>query len=445
MAREVNFDGLVGPTHNYGGLSLGNLASQNNAASVSRPREAALQGLAKAKALAAMGLVQGVLPPHERPFLPVLRAQGFSGDDGDVLRAAWRADPRLLTNACSSAHMWAANAATVSPAADTGDGRVHFTPANLVTMAHRAIEAEQTTRTLRAIFADPGRFCVHEPLPMHALYGDEGAANHMRLAPEFGAPGVEIMVHGRDGFDPPEAGFPARQTLQSAQAIFRSHGLTAERAVHVRQSKAAIAAGAFHNDVVAVASREVLFAHELAFEDRAGTLAAIRQACDGLLQLTVIEVPDAQVPLADAIKSYLFNTQLVEVPGEPGLVLIAPMECAETPSVKAWLDANTGANHPISRVQYVDVRQSMRNGGGPACLRLRVVLDDADLAALGMRCILDDSLYQDLTGWVSRHYREELRPTDLADPALLDEVRVALRELVGIMGLPNDFYPFLRG
>jgi succinylarginine dihydrolase len=128
MAREVNFDGLVGPTHNYGGLSLGNLASQNNAASVSRPREAALQGLAKAKALAAMGLVQGVLPPHERPFLPVLRARALAGDDGDVLRAAWRADPRLLTNACSSAHMWAANAATVSPAADTGDGRVHFTP-----------------------------------------------------------------------------------------------------------------------------------------------------------------------------------------------------------------------------------------------------------------------------------------------------------------------------
>jgi succinylarginine dihydrolase len=444
MVIEVNFDGLVGPTHNYGGLSHGNLASQNNAASVSRPREAALQGLAKAKALTDMGLVQGVLPPHERPFLPVLRAAGFAGDDDDILRAAWRSDPRLVTNAASSAHMWAANAATVSPAADTGDGRVHFTPANLVTMAHRTIEAEQTARTLRAIFADSSRFCVHDALPMHSLFGDEGAANHMRLAPSFGAPGVEIMVHGRDGYDPPDAGFPARQTLQSAQAIFRSHDLTPARAIHVRQSRAAIAAGAFHNDVVAVASRDVLFAHELAFEDRAGALAAIRTACAGLLQLTVIEVPEADVPLADAITSYLFNTQLVEVPGEPGLVLIAPMECAQTPSVKAWLVANTGPNRPISRVQFVDVRQSMRNGGGPACLRLRVVLSQPDLASLGIRCILDDSLHADLSAWVMAHYREELTPPDLADPALLAQVRLALGELVAIMRLPGDFYPFLR-
>ena len=27
MAYEVNFDGLVGPTHNYAGLSYGNVAS----------------------------------------------------------------------------------------------------------------------------------------------------------------------------------------------------------------------------------------------------------------------------------------------------------------------------------------------------------------------------------------------------------------------------------
>jgi succinylarginine dihydrolase len=445
VAREVNFDGLVGPTHNYGGLSHGNLASQSNAASISRPREAALQGLAKAKALADQGLTQGMLPPHERPFVPGLRAIGFGGDDGDALRAAWRTDPRLVTNAASSAHMWAANAATVSPSADTGDGRVHFTPANLVTMAHRAIEADQTARSLRAIFANPELFCVHDPLPMHALYGDEGAANHMRLAPAFGAPGVEIMVYGRDGFAPVAPGFPARQTLQAGEAIFRAHDLTPARALHVRQSKTAIEAGAFHNDVVAVASREVLFAHEHAFEDRERTYQDIRRACAGLLELTVIEVPESQVPLADAIKSYLFNTQLVEVPGQPGLVLIAPMECAETPSVKAWLDANTGPNHPISRVQFVDVRQSMRNGGGPACLRLRVVLSDAELAGLGARCILDEGLYKDLTDWVSRHYREELTPPDLADPALLGEARSALRELVGIMALPGDFYPFLRG
>ncbi len=47
MLTEINFDGIVGPSHNYAGLSLGNLASARNAGAVSRPRDAALQGLAK--------------------------------------------------------------------------------------------------------------------------------------------------------------------------------------------------------------------------------------------------------------------------------------------------------------------------------------------------------------------------------------------------------------
>ena len=58
---EANFDGLVGPTHNYAGLSVGNVASLNNAKNTSNPKQAAKQGLAKMKALADLGMVQGVL------------------------------------------------------------------------------------------------------------------------------------------------------------------------------------------------------------------------------------------------------------------------------------------------------------------------------------------------------------------------------------------------
>jgi succinylarginine dihydrolase len=448
MAREANFDGLVGPTHNYGGLSHGNLASSNNASAISRPKEAALQGLAKARSLALQGLVQGVLPPHERPHLPTLRALGFSGSDAHILEAAWKADPRLVRNVCSSAQMWAANAATVSPSADCSDGRLHFTPANLLTMPHRALEASQTTATLRAIFADQNEFAVHQALPYQPLFSDEGAANHMRLCASHGGAGVEIFVWGRDGFAPAQGGFPARQTLQTGQAIARRHGLLDAHTVHLAQSRRAIEAGAFHNDVVAVASHHVLFAHEHAFEDKTMAYQAIRTACAGLLDPVIVEVPEAEVPLGDAIKSYLFNTQLLQLPGEDRLTLIAPEECRENSATHRYLLTLVAGNGPIGRVQFVDVRQSMRNGGGPACLRLRVVLTDQQLASLGAplgaRAVLDEALFDELCAWVNTHYRDTLGPDDLADPALLEESRTALDALTQIMQLGSGFYPFQR-
>ena len=441
---EANFDGLVGPTHNYGGLSHGNIASARNATSVSNPREAALQGLDKAWALASAGLVQGVFPPHQRPFLPALRAMGFSGSDRTVLADAWAADPALVRQMSSSAQMWAANACTVSPSADCADGRLHATPANLHTMAHRAVEAAQTTRTLRVLLPEGAHFAVHDPLPHHAFSSDEGAANHMRLCASFGTPGVEVFVYGRDGHAPPQPGFPARQTRQTGEAIARRHGLAPARNVHVQQSRRAIDAGAFHNDVVAVASREVLFCHEHAFEDKAAAYAAIRAASAGLVEPVIVEVADADVPLADAIASYLFNTQLLEMPGEDRLVLVAPEECRETPSVNRWLEAMVAGNGPIGRVIFADVRQSMRNGGGPACLRQRIVLTGAQRAALGGRMVLDASLLADLKAWVSRHYRDRVAPEDLADPLLMEESFAALDALTGILQLGSDFYPFQR-
>ena len=442
-AVEANCDGLVGPTHSYAGLSPGNIASETNRGEASNPRSAVLQGLAKMKRLSDLGVPQFVLPPHERPFIPFLRDLGFSGSDGTVLETAWREQPAVAAAACSASSMWAANAATVTPSADSADGRVHFTPANLISNLHRSLEGPQSTRMLRTLFADESRFAVHDPLPYVGHFGDEGAANHVRLCAEHGAPGVNLLVWGREAWEQWDGRYPARQTVEASRAIARRHG--AARPVFARQAKAAIEGGAFHNDVVCVGTRTALLFHETAFEQKALVLEEIRRAADGLFQPEFVEVSEADLPLSDAVKSYLFNSQLLVMPGEDRLVLVAPTETEENPRAHAAAQALVTSNGPIGRVEYVDVRQSMRNGGGPACLRLRVVLTEAELAATNGFQRMTEALYELLCQWASDHYRDRLVPADLADPKLIDETRAALDELTSILNLGTDFYPFQRG
>jgi succinylarginine dihydrolase len=345
----------------------------------------------------------------------------------------------------SASAMWAANAATVSPAPDTADRRLHFTPANLVTTLHRSIEARQTERALKAIFPEPSRFAVHSPLHAQGAFADEGAANHVRLCAEHGASGVELFVFGRGAFETYDGRFPARQTREACEAIARAHGLDPKRVVIARQSQFAIEAGAFHNDVVCVGNGPVLFFHEMAFEDRAGVLEAVRRAAQGLFEPVFLEVADAEVPIRDAISSYLFNSQLLTWPGEDRQVLLSPREVEETTSTRVWCERMTAGNGPIGRVEYAYVRQSMRNGGGPACLRLRVVLTEADQAKVNPRALLDAERIDTLSRWVEAHYRDSLAPEDLRDPGLIDETRRALDDLTQILGLGTDFYPFQRG
>ena len=441
-AVEANADGLIGPTHSYAGLSPGNLASSLNAGEASNPRAAVLQGLDKMKRLADMGLPQFVLPPHERPNIPFLRSLGFAGTDAEVIEKAWKDAPGFAAAACSASPMWAANAATVTPSADTADGRVHFTPANLVTNLHRSLEHRQTRRALDALFPDAARFAVHDALPSVGHLADEGAANHVRLCADHGAPGVNLLVWGREAYEPWTGAYPARQTREASEAIARRHG--AAGAVLARQSKAAIAGGTFHNDVVCVGALDTLFFHDLAFEDTDDTKAAVRAAAKGLFEPIFVEVSSADLPLADAISSYLFNSMLVSLPGEDRLTLICPTETRDNPRSHAVAQALASSNGPIGRVEYVDVRQSMRNGGGPACLRLRVVLNDAELAATNPAMRMTDDLHARLSLWGTTWYRDALAPSDLADPALLDESRGALDELTSILGLGGGFYPFQR-
>ena len=441
---EVNFDGLVGPTHNYGGLSFGNVASQSNSQQGSNPREAARQGLAKMKALADMGFKQGVLAPQERPDVAALRRLGFTGSDAEVIQRAAKEAMPLLVASCSASSMWVANAATVSPSADTADGRVHFTAANLNCKYHRSIEHPTTSRVLGAMFANQQHFAHHAALPAVAQFGDEGAANHTRFCRAYGEPGVEFFVFGRSAFDgryPAPQKYPARQTLEASQAVARLHGLSDDGVVYAQQNPTVIDQGVFHNDVIAVGNGEVLFYHEDAFLETDRVLAELK---DKLArrggEFKAVCVPRAQVTVEDAVRSYLFNSQLLSR-DDGSMLLVVPEECRNNERVWAYLSALTGQGGAISEVRVFDLKQSMQNGGGPACLRLRVALNETELAAVNPGVIMTAPLYDTLTQWVDKHYRDRLVESDLADPQLLVECRSALDELTRILHL-GSVYPF---
>ncbi|MCI4589143.1 N-succinylarginine dihydrolase [Sphingobium sp. BYY-5] len=415
---EINFDGLIGPSHNYAGLSLGNLASARNAGAVSQPRAAALQGIEKMRGNIRLGLKQGIFLPQWRPDGAWLARLGT--DVGE-------AEPHIRAAAMSASSMWAANAATISPAADTTDGRTHLTVANLVTMAHRSHEWPQTLAQLRLAFSDERAFAVHDPVP--PPFGDEGAANHMRLTERHDLPGVEVFVYGQSG-----GPFPARQHVEASKAVARVHGLDAARTLFVQQSEEAIAAGAFHNDVVAVANERVLFTHEQAFADKMAFYAALREA---LPCVEIVEVPASAVSLGDAIKSYLFNAQLVTLP-DASMALILPTEAQETPAVWDWLQQMIAGNGPIRRLVPVNVRQSMANGGGPACLRLRVV---ADPATIDPRFLVDEAKLDAIAAIVAAYWPKTIAPDDLADTRLIARIEQSWLTLVDDLQLSGDLVP----
>ncbi|PTQ58938.1 succinylarginine dihydrolase [Sphingomonas aurantiaca] len=402
---EINFDGLIGPSHNFAGLSPGNLAATQHAGQVARPRAAALQGIAKMRANLDLGLTQGIFYPLARPDHRWLETLSTTYD---------RATPHLQARALSASAMWAANAATVSPAPDTRDGRCHLTVANLVTMPHRSHEPHGTLVQLQTAFAHPA-FAVHPPIP--APFGDEGAANHMRLCSGHDAPGIEIFVYGLPG-----GPFPARQHRDASEAIARAHGLDPARTLFVQQSAAAIAAGAFHNDVVAVANERVLFAHELAFADKDQVYADLRRL---MPEVEIVEVPAARVSVADAIASYLFNAQLVSL--DDGMALVLPEEARANVAVWSWLQAHVVGNGPIRHLHVVDVRESMSNGGGPACLRLRVV---ADPATVDPRFLVDHARLDRIASIVESCWPQTIDPASIGDPALIARIETARATLL---------------
>jgi succinylarginine dihydrolase len=438
-AYEVNFDGLVGPTHNYHALSWGNTASTTNLGETSCPKAAALEGLEKMKRLHDLGVRQAVLPPQVRPCLGPLRRLGFAGGDADLLKRASREAPDLLGACYSASAMWAANSATVTPSADAADGKVQFTPANLVSKFHRTLEVASTAATLRTIFSDGAHFRHHRPLPGTDLLGDEGAANHTRLCAEYGAPGLHLFVYGRDAQTPGRqpALFPARQTRQASEAVRRQHRPARGRVLFAQQNPLAIDAGVFHNDVIATGDRDVFLYHEMAYVETPAVIARLGEAFESLTGKPprLIAVTEREIPLQLAVNSYLFNSQIVQA-ADGRTVLVAPAECQRVPRVRAYLDRLLARPRcPIDAVEFVDVNQSMRNGGGPACLRLRVVLTEEQLRGLRGNVLFTEELYERLRAAIQRTYPDTIAFADFSDPLFVHRCRAAVAQIRGILAL----------
>ena len=424
-AWEVNFDGLVGLTHHYAGLSFGNEASTRHRFQVSNPRQAAKQGLLKMKALADAGFPQAVIPPHERPFIPVLRQLGFSGSDEQVLEKVARQAPHWLSSVSSASPMWVANAATIAPSADTLDGKVHLTVANLNNKFHRSLEAHVTESLLKAIFNDEEKFSVHSALPQVALLGE---------------PGMQLFVYGREeGNDTRPSRYPARQTREASEAVARLNQVNPQQVIFAQQNPDVIDQGVFHNDVIAVSNRQVLFCHQQAFARQSQLLANLRARVNGFM---AIEVPATQVSVSDAVSTYLFNSQLLSR-DDGSMMLVLPQECREHAGVWGYLNELLAADNPISELKVFDLRESMANGGGPACLRLRVVLTEEERRAVNPAVMMNDTLFNALNDWVDRYYRDRLTAADLADPQLLRGGREALDVLSQLLNL-GSVYPFQR-
>jgi succinylarginine dihydrolase len=442
---EVNFDGLVGPTHNYSGLSQGNIASTQHRSYVSNPKMAALQGLGKMKTLLDMGFVQGIIPPQERPDIHRLRALGFVGGDKKILEDVRKKFPELLMAVSSASSMWTANAATVSPSHDTKDRKVHFTPANLNSKFHRSIESATTAEILKKIFKNP-KFFVHHPPVVGGPFGDEGAANHTRLCKAYEKKGLEFFVYGKSALTPgalPKI-YDARQALEASQIIARNHLLRESETFFTQQAPLAIDAGIFHNDVAGVGNQNFYFCHELAYNNTRDVSLRLQKQFKECFksELHFVIVSEKEVPLQDAVKSYLFNSQILTI-DEDNMLLLLPKEAEENHTVAAYTKKLLDLETPIKQVRYIDLRQSMQNGGGPACLRLRVVLNVKELAAIHQKCLLTSRLYERLVVWVKKHYRDRLEFKDLGDPHLLNESRGALDELTQVLGL-GSIYTFQK-
>lgn len=438
-AKEWQFDGLVGPTHNYAGLSYGNIASATHAGSVANPKSAALEGIAKMRFVSGLGMPQSFLPPLKRPIIPVLQQLGFGAGSSKsalsvTLEAAYRQAPHLLASVFSASSMWAANAATVSPGADTIDGKLHLSPANLTSNFHRSLEAGGTTRLLRTIFHNDELFDVHNALPAASGFADEGAANHMRLCNKHSLRGVELFVYGSvDGLSTMTSKFPARQRREACEAIVRRHGLSAANVIVAQQNPAVIDQGVFHHDVIAMNTTRLMIAHADALVNQKQVITDMQRMLGD--DFTYIEVSWKDLPVAEAVKSYFFNAQLLEVPGK-GFVILAPME-AEASDNSHQLLRSLVERGVITEVHYLSVRESMRNGGGPACLRLRVVMTERQAQAIHPGVILTDARATQLENWVKDYYRDRVVLDDLRDPDFIFELENVYASLGTLIGMPD--------
>ena len=153
-----------------------------------------------------------------------------------------------------------------------------------------------------------------------------------------------------------------------------------------------------------------------------------------------IEISNKDINLEDIVGSYLLNSQLVTIPNTDEMCLILPQEVNNYSAIQQWL-ANLPNISQIAQLEYVDIKQSMMNGGGPACLRFKAQLQGSELGKLNSKFIFDDKKFEALENLIHKYYREKLFPEDLQDYSLVIETREFLQALTELLDLGN-IYPF---
>lgn len=422
--------GLSGPTYHFGGLASGNLASHQHANEHSNPKLAAMQCLQVMRLLADLGASVAVMPIQCRPHLKFLHALGFRGRPEVVLQKVAKQDMNLLLASYSSAHVFVANAAHVCASCDARDGKVHITPANLTSNLHRMMEVPSTAKMLQSIFTDERYFKHHSPLPSQATFSDEGQANDVRLCDDAA---VHLFCYGVAQKQTTQH-FAARQSLAACQAVARLHRLDRERVIFAEQSARAIDAGVFHHDIVCASHSRFMMLHQDAFAHQEQVISQLTAMCQDVM---LVEINRRHLSLEQAVESYLFNSQLVRL-GEDALAMIAPQECQQVPAAQAQIDRLLEGDNPIQRVDYVFESEGMKNGGGPACLRLRLLLSEQEMAAVHPGVLFSNALEEKLKQWIDRYYRDRLSLEDLLDPLLIQEAQEACEALGDMLGIPGD-------
>lgn len=433
---EVNLDSLIGLGHHFGGLSPGNLASTTHKNELSNPQAAALQGLEKAWLLQTITSRQLLLPPLLRPHESLLQTAGFIGSYESAMARALEVEPDLVSAIWSSSFVWTANLGIFTPSCDSASGKSHLTLANLCTNLHRSLESGERFESLQKWLS--GAINVHAPLPSSLSLADEGAANHTRFFsltnPECG---LHHFVYGLSPEGTPHSQktsiYPARQSLRAAQWIARRHELIENHVMYTQQNPNVIDQGVFHNDVICTGHGSFLLCHEQAFVHGMNEVDLLRRRFQELTgdALCVELVSSQQLSVELAVKTYLFNSQLVLTPQGP--VIIAALECERHPQTYTLLQ-DLKQRWSLAGLYFVDLTQSMHNGGGPACLRLRLPMKPSQYQKLSA-FHLTPKRYQQLKTLIEKDYPTQLTKSMLIDKSYRDHAVAVQEKILQIFGL----------
>jgi succinylarginine dihydrolase len=282
------------------------------------------------------------------------------------------------------------------------------------------MEHEERTDQLRVLTQGMNPCEVVDALPSSQPLRDEGAANHMRLCGSGNNRNraVHVFVHEpaseSDSLSPLR--YVSRQSVVASHHVSRKLTLAEEKCVFIEQSQRAINAGVFHNDVIATSHGNLLLCHELAFTNTPQSIERMSEKYRQVVgeELICEIVTESMLPIEESVRSYLFNSQILSK-SDGSFHLLCPSECGESERVRTviegWLASES---NPISSVETIGVQESMSNGGGPACLRLRLDVDEEQVSQLEPRWRFTPERHSEIARWIDNYYPARLCIDDLA-------------------------------